>query len=95
MTPYVVLLLGGAEMARLPLQEGRCPDLSVVDRLARLQLSALRLGCSIRLHNAPSGLLALIELAGLADMLTDRTAPAADAPSPYPARGTRSDKTAN
>jgi hypothetical protein len=39
--------------------------MSVVDRLARLQLEARRLGCSIRVRNACAALMELIELAGL------------------------------
>ena len=69
-TPYVVLMRGDAEVARWPLPGGRCPDLSVVDRLARLQLVARRLGLSIRLSDPPSGLLALIGLAGLTEVIT-------------------------
>jgi hypothetical protein len=69
-TPYVVLMRGDAEVARWPLAGGRCPDLSVVDLLARLQLVARRLGLSIRLSDPPSGLLALIGLAGLTEVIT-------------------------
>lgn len=68
--PYVVLVRGDTELARWPLPEGRRPDLSVVDRLARLQLAAHRLGCSIRLRGVPARLRELIDLAGLSDILT-------------------------
>lgn len=61
---------GDAEVARWPLPGGQCPDLSVVDRLARLQLVARRLGWSIRLSDPPGGLLALIGLAGLTEVIT-------------------------
>jgi hypothetical protein len=76
----VVLMRGDAEVARWPLPGGRCPDLSVVDLLARLQLVARRLGLSIRLSDPPSGLLALIGLAGLAEVIT--SADPAGTPSP-------------
>jgi hypothetical protein len=46
-----------------------CPDLAVVDALARLQLVARRLGCSIYLANPSPELIDLVELAGLSDVL--------------------------
>jgi hypothetical protein len=46
-----------------------CPDLAVVDALARLQLVARRLGCSICLANPSPELIDLVELAGLSDVL--------------------------
>ncbi len=69
-TPQVVVVHGGAEVACWPLPEGLQPDLSVVDRLARLQLAAGRLGCSIRIRDAPVRLRELIDLAGLSDVIT-------------------------
>jgi hypothetical protein len=45
-------------------------DLSMVDGLARLQLAARRLGCSIRLRDGGGGLWELVELAGLAGVVT-------------------------
>ena len=41
------------------------PDLATIDGLARLQLTARRLGGSIRLCNARRELIELLELAGL------------------------------
>jgi hypothetical protein len=67
----VVLVRGVAEVASWPLPEGRCPDLSVIDRLARLQLAARHLGCSIRVRDAPGRLRELIDLAGLSGIVTD------------------------
>jgi hypothetical protein len=61
---------GDAELASWPLAEGGRPDLSVVDELARLQLAARRLGCSIRLRNACGHLWDLLDLAGLAHVVT-------------------------
>jgi ABC-type transporter Mla MlaB component len=77
--PYVVLLRGDAEMGRWPLRAGLRPDLSVVDRLARLQLHAHRVGYSIRLRGTPSQLRELIELAGLSGIVTDAADPGHEA----------------
>jgi anti-anti-sigma regulatory factor len=43
--------------------------MGVVDQLARLQLEARRLGCSIRLRNVCTELMELLELAGLDDVV--------------------------
>jgi len=51
-----------------------CPDLVVVDALARLQLAARRLGYSIRLRNPSAELRALLDLVGLADVVLDAAA---------------------
>ena len=48
------------------------PDAVTVDALARLQLAACRTGCRVRLRDASAELLALVELMGLADVLTER-----------------------
>jgi len=69
--PCVVLARGDAEVACWPLPAGQNPDLSVVDQLARLQLAARRVGCSLRLRGASSQLRELIDLAGLSDIVTD------------------------
>jgi ABC-type transporter Mla MlaB component len=44
-------------------------DAAAVDALARLQLTAKRCGCSIRLRNPSAEMLALIELVGLREVL--------------------------
>ena len=75
----MVLVRGDAEVACWPLPAGRRPDLSVVDRLARLQLHASRVGYSIRLRGAPSQLRELIELAGLSGIVTDAADPGHEA----------------
>ncbi len=49
------------------------PDMGTVDALARLQLAARRLGCSIRLRHASRELQELLSLAGLSDVLPCRT----------------------
>ena len=65
----VVLVLGDAEVASWPLPGCGALDLGVVDDLARLQLAARRLGCSIRVRHAGSALAGLIDLAGLGEVL--------------------------
>jgi hypothetical protein len=49
--------------------DARPADLAAVDDLARLQVRALRLGGRIRVREASAELLALIDLAGLAEAL--------------------------
>lgn len=68
----VVLAVGGAEMARWPLTGSSRPDLAVIDALARLALTARRLGGAITVRGAGPELLALIDFVGLDDViLTD------------------------
>jgi ABC-type transporter Mla MlaB component len=45
------------------------PDLVLVDALMRLQLAATRRGWSVRLRDVPDELRALLELAGLGEVL--------------------------
>jgi hypothetical protein len=45
------------------------PDEVILERLARLQLAARRLGATIRFYNACPALMDLIALAGMADVL--------------------------
>jgi ABC-type transporter Mla MlaB component len=66
----VVLARGGVDLARWPLAGRGRPDLAVVDELARLQLAARHLGCSIRLRGACRELSELLELAGLTEIVT-------------------------
>ena len=61
----VVLVEHGHEVASWPLLGFRRPDLAVVDDLARLALSAKRLGCTIRVRDACPELRAVLRLAGL------------------------------
>ena len=65
----VVLLRDGAEVASWALRCQGKPDLAVVDELARLQLAARRMGCSIWLRQACPDVLWLLRLAGLGDGL--------------------------
>ena len=61
----MVLVCGPDEVASWPLTGQGSPDLSAVDALARLQLAARRLGCSIRLRETCAELVELLDLAGL------------------------------
>jgi hypothetical protein len=61
----------GGEVASWPVDGAERPDLALVDALARLQLVARRLGCSIRLRHASAELLGLLDLLGLAEVVTD------------------------
>jgi hypothetical protein len=74
----VLLVHGPRVIAAWPLKyrtSGPRLDVTVIDELARLQLAAKRLGCSIRLRHAAPELGALLNLCGLAEVLG-----AADAP---------------
>ncbi len=65
----VVLLREGVEVASWALVATGRPDLSLVNELARLQLTARRLGCSIWLRRACPAASEIVELAGLGDVL--------------------------
>lgn len=65
----VVLARGDAEVASWPLAVMGRLDVSVVDELARLQLAARRLGCSIQLRHACAELSELLDLLGLAEVV--------------------------
>ncbi|HUS60681.1 MAG TPA: STAS domain-containing protein [Acidimicrobiales bacterium] len=45
------------------------PDATVIDALARVQLTAQRLGCSVRYRHAHPDVRALLHLAGLSQVL--------------------------
>jgi hypothetical protein len=66
----VVFMVGDAELARWPLLRRGRPGLALVDELARLQLTARRLGCEIQLRDACDELCELLELAGLTGVVT-------------------------
>ncbi|MGH8993205.1 MAG: hypothetical protein ACRDZ7_16985 [Acidimicrobiia bacterium] len=66
----VVLVRGDAVVASWPLVGPSHPDLAVVDHLARLQLQARHLGCSIQLRDVCPRLTALLHLVGLTEVLT-------------------------
>ena len=50
---------------------GACTDAVTVDALARLQLTARRHGCQVRLRRASSELLGLLDFMGMRDVLPD------------------------
>ncbi|MGH3549838.1 MAG: hypothetical protein ACRDQU_17360 [Pseudonocardiaceae bacterium] len=66
----VVLVHGGVELASWPLGRTSRPDLAVVEELARLQLAARRLGCSIQLRDTCTELRELLVMLGLNEVLT-------------------------
>ena len=65
----VVLVDGDAEVLSWPLRWPGSTDLAVVERLARLELAARRLGLSVRLRDACPELWELLELCGLGEVL--------------------------
>jgi hypothetical protein len=65
----VVLARDDVELATWPFWWWGRPGLEAVDELARLQLVAARLGCSIRLRSACDELRELLDLVGLSDLL--------------------------
>jgi ABC-type transporter Mla MlaB component len=71
----VVLVCGPNEVASWPLTGDGRPDLSAVEALARLQVAARRLGCSIQLRDTCAELSELLHLAGLRDVVTGRPGP--------------------
>ena len=60
-----MLVRGDTEVASWPLAADDRPGLAVVDELARLELVARRVGCSIRVIDPWLELAELLELAGL------------------------------
>lgn len=66
----VVLVRGDVEVASWPLAGWDHPDLAVVDELARWQLAARRLGCSIRLRGTCVELWELLDLLGLGEVVS-------------------------
>ena len=75
----VVLARDGVEVASWPLEVHGPVDLSVVDDLARLQLAARRLGCSIKLRDPSGELTALLAFLGLARAIAGSTGPILEA----------------
>ena len=67
----VVLAVGGTEVASWPLAGSARPDLAVIDALARLALTARRLGGAIGLRDAGPELLGLIQFVGLDDLIAE------------------------
>lgn len=65
----VVLVRRDAELMRWGLETPERLDLSVVDRLARTQLAAHRLGCRIQLRHVCPQLRGLLDLTGLGSVV--------------------------
>ena len=65
----VVLICDQVEVTSWPLAGWGRPDLGVVDQLARLQLTACRVGCSVRLRDPCVELVELLDLLGLGDVV--------------------------
>jgi hypothetical protein len=65
----VVIVHRGTELTSWPLAGSACPDLAVVDELARLQLAARRAGCTVALRDPGPALVQLLDLVGLRDTL--------------------------
>jgi hypothetical protein len=63
------LVRAGVEVATWRLPVDQPIDLSAVERVARLQLAARRLGYSVQLHQPSRALCELLHLAGLADVV--------------------------
>ncbi|HEX6405384.1 MAG TPA: hypothetical protein VF003_19845 [Pseudonocardiaceae bacterium] len=66
----LVLVRGDVELAGWPLAQWDRADLVVVEQLARWQLAARRLRCSIRLRGACPELVELLDLAGLGELVS-------------------------
>ena len=64
-----MLVRGDTELATWPLMASAAADLAAVDELARVQLAARRMGCSIRLRDAREDLVELLDLVGLRPVL--------------------------
>jgi hypothetical protein len=67
----VVLVRAGTEVASWPLRRQGPPDLRLVDELARLHLTAIRMGCGIRLRQPSPSLVELLNLVGLAGVVVE------------------------
>ncbi len=72
----VVLARAGVEIVSWPLEVHGPVDLDVVDDLARLQLAARRMGCSIKLRDTCCELTALLGFLGLAKAIGASTSAA-------------------
>ena len=68
-------MCGDTELAAWPLPACERVDLTLVHRVAMLQLAARRAGYSIRLREAPATLCQLLDLVGLASAVPCSTAP--------------------
>ena len=65
----VVVVRDQVEVAAWPLEARGDATLALIEELARLQLAARRIGCTIRLRDQQPGFAALLELVGLVEVL--------------------------
>lgn len=65
----------GVVLARWPLPRAGHDDLAVVDRLARLQLAARRLGCTVCVDHPDEDLRRLLRFVGLEVLLGEADLP--------------------
>jgi hypothetical protein len=65
----VLLVCGDVELARWTLLRSDRLDLPVLDELARWQLDARRMGCSVQLRSPSPELRGLLDLTGLSRVL--------------------------
>lgn len=75
----VAVFDGDVQVAIWPVDRWAPPDLSMVEAVARLQLAARRLGCSIRLRDPCPELRELLDLVGLADLVAEASGLAQEA----------------
>ena len=68
----MVLVRNGDDLASWPLAKWGPPDLALADSLARLQLEARRVGCSIQLRHPSPAVVQLLDLVGLRDVVLER-----------------------
>jgi hypothetical protein len=67
---FVVLVRGDTPVVSWPLRHPEVPDLATIDDLARVQLTARRLGWSMCVYDAGTELSQLLAFVGLDDVLT-------------------------
>ena len=71
-----MLVSGPTDVASWPLEAGDRCDLAMVEDLARLQLHAARMGCTIRVEGGDARLAGLLDLVGLGAVIeVGRTTP--------------------
>jgi hypothetical protein len=69
----IVLVRGGVEVVSWPLRPEAPLDLALVDELARLQLTAKREGCEVRLRRPCPLLSELLHLVGLREIVAEES----------------------
>jgi hypothetical protein len=79
--PVIVLLCGGLVVTSWPLPDAGGVDMNLVEGLARLSLTARRLGCRIRLLKLGPQLSELLVLSGLAEIVAAHPLDRPDGPS--------------